>query len=218
MYKIGIVEDELDLNNLVKTYIEHENYETITFTKGEDVIDNIDPSVDLWILDIMLEGSISGYDIIKKIREQNEFVPVIFTSARDQELDKIIGLELGSDDYLAKPYSLKELILRVNMILKRVYKNIPNLIVYNSYNIDEQKRSVTLNSEEIILTTLEFDLLLLLINNKNKSFSREEILIAVWGDDYFGSDRVVDDLIRRMRKKMPDLNINTIYGFGYRLS
>lgn len=218
MYKIGIVEDELDLNNLVKTYVEHENYEAITFTKGEDVIDNIDKDVDLWILDIMLSGSVSGYDIIKKIREQNEFVPVIFTSARDQELDKIIGLELGSDDYLAKPYSLKELMLRVNMILKRVYKNTTNLIVYDTYNIDEEKRIVTTDNKEIMLTTLEFDLLMLFINNKNKSFSREDILIKVWGNDYFGSDRVVDDLIRRMRKKMPNLKISTIYGYGYRLS
>jgi len=167
----------------------------------------------------MLGDEISGYDIIKKIRENNSLVPVIFTSARDQDLDKIIGLELGSDDYITKPYSPKELVLRVNNIKKRVYKESDNHILqYLDYKIDIDRRIVSENEKEIKLTTLEFDLLLLLMNNKNKSFSRDEILNSVWGDDYFGSDRVVDDLIRRLRKKMKKLNVNTVYGYGYRLS
>ena len=167
----------------------------------------------------MLGDEISGYDIIKKIRENNSLVPVIFTSARDQDLDKIIGLELGSDDYITKPYSPKELVLRVNNIIKRVYKESDNHILqYLDYKIDIDRRIVYENEKEIKLTTLEFDLLLLLMNNKNKSFSRDEILNSVWGDDYFGSDRVVDDLIRRLRKKMKKLNVNTVYGYGYRLS
>ena len=165
----------------------------------------------------MLGDSISGYDLIRKIREYNQNVPVIFTSARDQDLDKIIGLELGSDDYITKPYSPKELVLRINNIFKRVYNN-SNSTVYESYEINLDKRSVKENNKEINLTTLEFDLLVLFVNNLGKSFSRDEILTRVWGSDYFGSDRVVDDLVRRLRKKMPNLNVNTIYGYGYRLT
>lgn len=217
MFKICLVEDEKNLNDLIMSYLKRENYEVVNFYNGKDAIDYVGESVHLWILDIMLGDDISGYDIIKKIREYDEFVPVIFTSARDQELDKIIGLELGSDDYITKPYSPKELVLRVNNIIKRVYSSKNNQIHYEDYLIDINKRSVFEKESEIDLTSLEFDLLSLLLNNTNKSFSREEILTKIWGPDYFGSDRVVDDLVRRVRKKMPLLNVKTIYGFGYRL-
>ena len=217
MYKICLVEDEKNLNNLITTYLKQAGYEVVSLTKGIDAL-NLDEKIDLWILDIMLEDDISGYDIIKKIRETNDIVPVIFTSARDQDLDKIIGLELGSDDYITKPYSPKELVLRVNNIIKRVYKSEYKHLTYDSYEIDVNKRVVIYNSKELNLTTLEFDLLILLIENKNKSLDREQILNKIWGTGYFGSDRVVDDLVRRLRKKMPKLKISTIYGFGYRLS
>lgn len=217
MYKICLVEDEVNLNILIKSYLERENYEVVNFYNGEDAINHIGQEIHLWILDIMLGDSVSGYDIIKKIRETNKDVPVIFTSARDQDLDKIIGLELGSDDYVTKPYSPKELILRVNNIIKRVYVHNVEKIHYETYDIDIDKRMIYEDQKEINLTTLEFDLLMIFLNNKNKSFSREDILKDVWGQDYFGSDRVVDDLVRRIRKKMPNIHINTLYGFGYRL-
>lgn len=219
MYKICLVEDEKNLNSLIKSYLEKEGYEVISCYNGRDAIDKIqDTEIKLWILDIMLDDSISGYDIIKEVRKTNVNVPVIFTSARDQDLDKIIGLELGSDDYITKPYSPKELVLRVNNIIKRVYSKTENKFVYETYIIDKNKRLVYENEEIINLTTLEYDLLIMFLDNKNKSFSREDILKIVWGDDYFGSDRVVDDLVRRLRRKMPKLSINTIYGFGYRLT
>lgn len=220
MYTICFVEDEIDLSNLIQTYLERSGYEVVAFTKGQEAIDYIGNKVDLWILDIMLGDDVNGYDIIKAIRKQDENVPVIFTSARDQDLDKILGLELGSDDYITKPYSSKELVLRVDKILKRVYKDTQSqIITYECYKIDTDKRVVFGDKDkEVKLTTLEFDLLLLLIQNRNKCFSREEILNAVWGNDYFGTDRVVDDLIRRLRKKMPKLNVNAVYGYGYRLS
>lgn len=218
MYKICLVEDEINLNNLIKNYLEHEGYEVVTIYNGNDALKVINDNIHLWILDIMLGDDVSGYDIIKKIRENNKDVPVIFTSARDQDLDKIIGLELGSDDYVTKPYSPKELILRVNKLISRVYGDSNNMIItYENYEIDTSKREVKDNGTEVKLTTLEFDLLMLFINNKNRSFSREEVLKNVWGDDYFGSDRVVDDTLRRLRRKMPDLNVRTIYGYGYRL-
>lgn len=217
-YIVVLVEDEKDLNNLIKTYLEKSGYQVITYFNGKDAIENTNVKAHLWILDIMLGDDISGYDIIKKIREVNETMPVIFTSARDKDLDKIIGLELGSDDYVTKPYSPKELVLRVNNIIKRVYSNDTQKLTYGDYIIDLDKRCVILDGNELNLTTLEFDLLYMFITNKNKSFSRDDILNIIWGNDYFGTDRVVDDLIRRLRKKMPELKISTIYGFGYRLT
>lgn len=218
MYTICLVEDEEALSTVVKAYLERAGYETICFTKGEDAISYIGNKVDVWILDIMLGDDVNGYDVIKAIRAKDDDVPVIFTSARDQELDKIFGLELGSDDYLTKPYSSKELVLRVNNIIKRVYKEKDNTnINYENYLINQEKRTVELNNKELKLTTLEFDLLLLFIKNKGKCFRREEILESIWGSDYFGTDRVVDDLVRRLRKKMSKLKIESVYGYGYRL-
>ena len=219
MYKICLVEDETDLATVVKMYLEKAGYDVVTFTKGADAINYIGNDVNVWILDIMLGDDVNGYDVIKAIREKYPLVPVIFTSARDQDLDRILGLELGSDDYITKPYSSKELVLRVNNIIKRVYQSSDTkTLTYLDYTIDLDKRIVSINDKTIKLTTLEFDLLVLLVQNINKSFSREDILDAIWGTDYFGSDRAVDDLVRRLRKKMPLLNVNTIYGYGYRLS
>ena len=217
MKTIALVEDEKDLNNLIRTYLEKEGYNVVSYYDGESTINNINKDVDLWILDIMLGDTISGYDIIKKIREENPDVPVIFTSARDKDLDKIIGLELGSDDYIAKPYSPKELVLRVNNIIRRVYSKEKQKLTYKDYTIDLEKRMVLHKEESINLTTLEFDLLYMFVTNINKSFSRDDILNNIWGENYFGTDRVVDDLVRRLRKKMSELDINTIYGYGYRL-
>ena len=217
MYNIALVEDEKDLNDLIKTYLEKEGYNVTSYYNGDTAIKDSDKVYHLWILDIMLGDDISGYDIIKKIRENNSDVPVIFTSARDKDLDKIIGLELGSDDYITKPYSPKELVLRVNNIIRRVYTKERQKITYKDYIIDLDKRMAFQGDEDLNLTTLEFGLLYMFVTNKEKSFSRDDILNNIWGENYFGTDRVVDDLIRRLRKKMPLLDINTIYGYGYRL-
>lgn len=217
MYNIALVEDEKDLNDLIKTYLEKEGYNVTSYYNGDTAIKDCNKDYHLWILDIMLGDDISGYDIIKKIREDNNDVPVIFTSARDKDLDKIIGLELGSDDYITKPYSPKELVLRVNNIIRRVYTKERQKITYKDYIIDLDKRMAFQGDEDLNLTTLEFDLLYMFVTNKGKSFSRDDILNNIWGENYFGTDRVVDDLIRRLRKKMPLLDINTIYGYGYRL-
>lgn len=221
MYKIAIVEDEKDLLAIVEKYLKNEGYEVLSFTTGEDAINAISDDIHLWILDIMLPGTINGYDLIKQIKASDPYKPVIFTSARDQDIDKIMGLELGSDDYLAKPYSVRELVLRVKNIIFRTYKTsseqVSEQLKYNSYSIDVDKRVVTLNGQMINLTSKEYELLLFLLQNKGKAFSRDQILDNVWGSDYFGSDRVVDDLMRRLRQKMTDLSVETIYGYGYRL-
>jgi two-component system, OmpR family, response regulator CssR len=216
--KIYYVEDEKDLSEIIRKYLSREGYETTVFYSGEEAMKHIHDTVDLWILDIMLTGEINGYDLIKALKENNSQSAVIFTSARDQDLDKIMGLELGSDDYLAKPYSPRELILRVKSVLKRHFNAQTSEIVnYANYEINITRREIKNQGEMIDLTNKEFELLLFFLKNMNTAYGREEILKHVWGENYYGSDRVVDDLLRRLRHKMPDLKIETIYGFGYRL-
>ena len=188
MYNIALVEDEKDLNDLIKTYLEKEGYNVTSYYNGDTAIKDCNKDYHLWILDIMLGDDISGYDIIKKIRENNSDVPVIFTSARDKDLDKIIGLELGSDDYITKPYSPKELVLRVNNIIRRVYTKERQKITYKDYIIDLDKRMAFQGDDDLNLTTLEFDLLYMFVTNKEKSFSRDDILNNIWGENYFGTD------------------------------
>lgn len=213
---ICVVEDEKDLNELVKRYLEKEGYEVRSYlTYDSASVHVMDDDVHLWILDIMLDNK-SGFDLIEEIRLQSRQVPVIFMSARDKEFDRIIGLEKGSDDYITKPFSPKELVLRVHNIIRRVYKD-DNRLDVDGYEIDIDQRKVYRNREEIDLTTKEFDLLMLFIRNKQTAFSRDQILDRVWEPNYFGSDRVVDDTLRRLRKKLKFLNIHTIYGYGYRL-
>lgn len=214
---IAIVEDEKDLNELVKRYLEKEGYEVRSYLNYDEASAHTsDDDVHLWILDIML-GDKSGFDLIEEIRMHDSEVPVIFMSARDKEFDRIIGLEKGSDDYITKPFSPKELVLRVNNLVRRVYKDEEKYLSVDGYDIDEAQRTVTEGSVQIELTTKEFDLLMLFVNNRGKAFPREKILEQVWEENYFGSDRVVDDTLRRLRKKMPNLSIKTIYGFGYKL-
>lgn len=214
---ISIVEDEKDINNLVAQYLRKEGYEVHSYYTYEEASAHVaDDDVHLWILDIMLDDK-SGFDLIEEIRLQGPETPVIFMSARDKEFDRIIGLEKGCDDYITKPFSPKELVLRVNNIIKRVYRDDNNRISIDGYELDEEQRKIYADNVEIELTTKEFDLLMMFIKNKGIAFSRDKILENVWDENYFGSDRVVDDTLRRLRKKLPNLNIHTIYGYGYRL-
>lgn len=216
---ICVVEDEKDLNELVKRYLEQEGYEVRQYLTYESAYAAInDDDIDLWILDIMLDDK-SGFDLIDEIKVVSPEVPVIFMSARDQDFDRIIGLERGSDDYVTKPFSPKELVLRVNAVIRRTYReDFTKRIEVDSYEVDESSRMVYQNSDQIELTTKEFDLLLLFARNPKTAFSREQILQQVWKEDsYEVSDRVIDDTLRKLRRKMPDLDISTIYGFGYRL-
>ena len=214
---ISIVEDEKDINNLVAQYLRKEGYEVHSYNTYEEASAHVaDDDVHLWILDIMLDDK-SGFDLIEEIRLQGPETPVIFMSARDKEFDRIIGLEKGCDDYITKPFSPKELVLRVNNIIKRAYRDDNNRISIDGYELDEEQRKIYADNVEIELTTKEFDLLMMFIKNKGIAFSRDKILENVWDENYFGSDRVVDDTLRRLRKKLPNLNIHTIYGYGYRL-
>ena len=214
---IAIVEDEKDLNELVRRYLEKEGYETRAYlTFDEAYVHTGDDDISLWILDIML-GEKSGFDLLDAIRANDPGLPIVFMSARDKEFDRIIGLEKGSDDYITKPFSPKELVLRVNNVMRRTYHEDSGRVRVDGYEIDEKQRMVYEKETKIDLTTKEFDMLMLFVNNRGTAFSRDQILAAVWEANYYGSDRVVDDTLRRLRKKMPSLNIQTIYGFGYRL-
>lgn len=221
--RIYLVEDEISLNLLLEKYLQREGYEVTTFSDGNSAIARIHDMPDLWILDIMLPD-IDGYQIIKAIKTNNKNTPVIFMSARNEELDRVIGLELGSDDYLSKPFLPRELIIRTNKLLERISgiakENATqpiNDLNLGGYCISKKQRTVFLGKDEVILTNKEFELLYYFIKNKNNLVSREQILDTVWGDDYFGSDRVVDDTIRRIRKKVDKFTIETIYGYGYKL-
>ncbi|RHW63462.1 DNA-binding response regulator [Clostridium botulinum] len=219
--KVYLVEDEKSLNILLEKYLQREGYEVTTFFNGSSAIERIKDVPDIWILDIMLPD-IDGYQIIKAIKENNKNTPVIFMSARNEELDRVVGLELGSDDYLSKPFLPRELIIRTNKLMERIYGKSNNSTVdiitnIGQYKISKKQRTVFFEEKEIQLTNKEFELLNFFIENKNNVISREQILISIWGEDYFGSDRVIDDTIRRLRKKMDKLDLETVYGYGYKL-
>ena len=217
--KVFLVEDEDDLNKVLTSYLKKENWIVKSFTDGESAISSIDEQPDLWILDIMLPD-IDGYEIIREIKQRTPNIPVIFISARDAQIDRVVGLDMGSDDYLAKPFLPRELVIRAKRILQRshsITENTENIKISN-YIIDFTKRKVLDDkNEEIDLTSKEFDMIAFFAKNANNAFSREKLLEKIWGYDYFGSERVVDDLIRRLRKKIPGIDIETIYGYGYRM-
>jgi len=219
-YNVYLVEDEQNLNELLTMYLKNEKWSVTSCLTGSQARELIDKPPHLWILDIMLPD-IDGYQLIREIKAATPNVPVIFISARDADIDRVLGLELGSDDYISKPFLPRELVIRAQKLLSRTYIEESNesskVITLTPYQIDEQVRIVYLNNEEVTLTSKEFDLLQLFIHNQGQAFSREQILTNIWGEDYFGTDRVVDDLVRRLRKKMPELKLETIYGFGYRM-
>lgn len=218
-YKVYLVEDNIELGQLLETYLIRETFVTKRFETGEGALAAIEEKPDIWILDIMLPD-IDGFYIIGKIKEKTPGVPVIFISARDKELDRVLGLEMGSDDYIIKPFLPRELVIRTKRLLERTY-GVPEsrgkVYAINGYKVNEEKRCVTDQDQDLVLTSKETDLILAFARNAGKPLSREALISIVWDDSYYGSDRVVDDLVRRLRKKMPRLNIETVYGEGYRL-
>jgi len=223
-YRIYLVEDEINLNQVLTSYLEKEGWQICSFYDGKTALDGLNQRPHLWILDIMLP-EMDGFQLIKEIKADCPSLPVIFISARDADIDRIVGLEMGSDDYLTKPFLPRELVLRAKKLLERTYglsEQLANqhkpLILLQPYTIDENSRQVIDKDQSTIeLTSKEFDLLLLFTEHQRQPLKREQILEQIWGDDYFGSDRVVDDLVRRLRKKMPYLKLETVYGYGYRL-
>lgn len=218
MKRIYLVEDEKSLSQLLSAYLREAGYSVVVFDNGLKAKSRINEEPDLWILDIMLPG-MDGYSLIKEIKRSTPDVPVIFTSARNAELDRVVGLEMGSDDYLPKPFLPRELVIRVNRILERKNSAVAenNCYILGPYIFEPSKRSISVEDGMVTLSNKEYDLLEFLIKYINQAISRNDMIDAVWGMDYFGSDRVVDDTIRRLRKKMPKLSIEPIYGYGYML-
>lgn len=219
--RIYLVEDEENLNILLKTYLEREGHLVTGFLAGLPALNKIEDLPDLWILDIMLPD-IDGYLLIKRIKAHCATTPVIFMSAKNDQLDRVVGLELGGDDYLPKPFLPRELVIRVQLLLDKrqsamvVPQGLAD-VALGKYEVSFPKRVVVCEDQEINLTHKEWQLLRYLVDNLGLVVSREQILYGVWGDNYFGSDRVVDDTIRRLRKKMPDLALETLYHAGYKL-
>ncbi len=225
MKTIWIVEDEKDIRNLIKRYLENEGYETRTFNSAESIrIALRDSTPDMLILDIMLPGD-DGLSLCRNVRKDHD-MPIIFVSARGEEFDRVLGLELGADDYLGKPFSPRELVVRVNNIFRRLNKALdtddPHHLVLGNITIDHQKRMVTVNNNQIPFSKREFELLLMLAKNPNRPLSRNQLIESLWGYDFDGDDRVIDDTIKRIRKKIDGKGatprLETVWGYGYKLN
>ncbi|MCR8659839.1 response regulator transcription factor [Paenibacillus endoradicis] len=227
-FRIAIVDDDLHIRNLVEVYLQKENYKTISMESAEEAWElwKENPP-DLWVLDIMLPG-MDGYELCSRIRQEAE-VPIIMISAKDNVVDKIMGLELGGDDYLVKPFSPSELVARIKRQLQRWYKfkhpeeviantiSSSSLIEVGDLQLSVAERRVFWQGEEVDMTSKEFIMLKVFAEQPNRAFTREDLLSLVWDDDYFGSDRAVDHLIKRIRKKIEHLPIESVWGHGYRM-
>lgn len=219
MKKIFLVEDEKSLSHLLASYLTDAGYDVTIFDDGLTAREAIDKYPDLWVLDIMLPG-MDGFSLIKEIKKITPEIPVLFMSARSAELDRVIGLEMGSDDYLPKPFLPRELVLRVNRLLKITPEHPQEIksdapVSLGNYSFNRHKRVLVNQEEEISLTIKEYDTLEFLIAHHDLAISRTQIIDTVWGENYFGSDRVVDDTLRRLRKKAPELPLEAVYGYGY---
>lgn len=221
MVRILIIEDEASISRFIELELKHEGYSVEIRANGKDGLElGIAEDFDLIILDLMLPG-MNGLEVLRRLRLQKS-TPVIILTARDQVMDKVIGLDVGADDYMSKPFAIEELLARIRVILKRKAHDDskPNGIYkHGSLCLDSNNHTVTYGSAQVPLTRKEYDLLLYLLENKNKVVSREKILDAVWGYDYYGDTNVVDVYIRYIRQKIDERFgfqlIHTLRGTGY---
>ena len=212
--KILVVEDEAPIRDLISINLQLVGYEVFTAEDGivaENFLEK--QKVDLILLDVMIPR-IDGFSLIEKIKKHN--IPVIFVTAKESVLDRVKGLRLGADDYIIKPFETIELLARIEVVLRRYNKN-SHIIKFKNIEVDTNQRSVKLNDKEVYLTVKEYELLILLLQNKNMALSRDQILDRVWGFEYGGETRTVDIHIQRIREKL-DLknNIKTVFKVGYR--
>ncbi len=217
-----IVDDEINIIDLARLYLEREGYKTEAAMDGVDALRlaaEISPS--LIILDIMLPG-LDGFEVCRRVRTSSD-VPIIMLTARDEDIDKIVGLELGADDYLTKPFNPRELVARVKAILRRA-DTVPRLgnrpIHVGDVRIDPARRDVTVRESRVEMRMKEFDLLFALADNKGIVLRREQLLNLVWGYDFYGQTRTVDVHIAQVRKRLSGsetVRIETVTGVGYKL-
>ena len=215
MYHLLVVDDEEKIRELIRMNLELAGYKCDEAEDGEIALEKLNKfSPDLALLDIMLPKK-NGYEIAQSFIKQN--VPIIFLTAKDSVTDKVKGLKLGADDYIVKPFESMELLARIEVVLRRTGK-FSDIFEYRNIKVDFAKREVFKNNEKIEMTAQEFELLKVLIQNKNLALSREKLLESAWGYDYYGDTRTVDMHIQRLRKKLSwDDIIVTVYKYGYRL-
>ncbi len=222
---IYVVDDEKNIRELIAKFLKMEGYSVKLFGDAESVVTQIvHDKPDCIILDIMLPG-MSGLDLAKRLR-LDYLTPIIFLSAKGEEIDRILGIELGGDDYLVKPFSPRELVVRVKALLRRAQmteeSSVGEEVLLGNVRISTDLRELFINEKEVSTTNKEYEMLLYMMNNAEKALSRDQIIENVWGYDYVGETRSVDDLVRRLRKKLRSNNANvaieTIWGYGYRIS
>lgn len=223
--KILICDDNDTVHETIGTYLKNDEMTYISAYDGKEALEKFNvEKPDLVILDLMMP-KIFGTEVCKEIRKISN-VPIIMLTAKGEEIDRIVGLEIGADDYIVKPFSPREVVTRIKTIFRRVGNaNIDTnlnrkLVTFNNFNVDLDKYEIRLNKEKIDVTPKECQILYLLATNEGRVLSREEILDKVWGYDYFGDTRVVDTQIKRIRKKIPEegekWSIKTVYGIGYK--
>jgi two-component system, OmpR family, alkaline phosphatase synthesis response regulator PhoP len=220
-FRILVAEDEEDICEILQFNLESEGYQVDVVHSAEDALKKKLHVYDLFLLDVMM-GKMTGYGLAQKMRkEMNINVPIIFLTARSQENDVLTGFSVGADDYMAKPFSIRELQARVNTILKRAGKKDPDkassVMVVGNIGLDNKSKRLIINDRKIELTKKEFEILQLLAKNEGRIFSREEILSRIWADDVIVTDRTVDVNITRLRKKLEEYGsyIRNKAGYGY---
>ena len=218
MPKLLVVDDEAKIREVIKTYAEFEGYEVVEAADGMEAIEKCkQEKFDVIVMDIMMPrlDGFSSYKEIKKIDD----IPVLMLSARGEEYDKLFGFEVGADDYVVKPFSPKELMARINVIVNRNRKgNVKRVLDVEGLHIDLDGRTVSIDGEKIDLTPKEYDLLVFMIKNKNVALTRNKLLSKVWGYEFYGDDRTVDTHIKMLRNSIKDYRkyIVTVRGVGYK--
>lgn len=224
MKKILIVEDEESIRKFVRINLEREGFIAIEAETGEKALEIAESEdIDIVVLDIMLPG-IDGFQVCKELRNRFDTIGIIMLTAKSQDVDKIMGLEYGTDDYMVKPFNPIELVLRIKSLLRRIDANAPKneeIIAYGPFKIDKYSMQFFKGDKHIELTPTEYSIIKLFIENPGKAFTRDEILNIIWGYDFVGDTKIVDVNIRRLRSKIEDDSknpyyIETVWGVGYR--
>lgn len=215
MKKILIVEDEMEIRNILKLYLLKEGYDVTEAEDGEVAIKLFyEKPFDLVILDIMLPKK-DGWSVLREIKKYIS-VPVMILSARDDDEDELFGFEIGTDEYITKPFNNKILLARIKTLIKNTSNNTDHIIELGKITINDTSHTVTVEGKEVILAPKEYELLIYLIKNHKIALSRDKMLTEVWGYDFPGSDRTIDTHIKNLRKKLGDECIKTVRGIGYK--
>lgn len=226
--KILIVEDDMEISEVVKGHLEQENFTVLTAFDGEEALTLFENTpVDLVLLDLMLPR-LNGIELLKRMRERS-FVPVLIISAKESDVDKTLGLGLGADDYISKPFSIVELTARIHAAIRRATQYLPearesssHIIQFKALTLDLDTFSAKLNEKSIRLTSKEFHILKLFMQNQSRVFTKEQIYQLIWEEDYFDNENAINVHIRRLREKIEKdpsnpQYIRTIWGIGYKL-